>query len=558
VPRLLARPPIALGLLVLVQWTALLAFAHLVRHNGWLFYQGGDQTFFYTASWAISGGHIPESQIGYGWSYLISPIARAVGPNFVAALPPLLLVQTVVLWPLALYCVYAITANIGGRVLGYFAAAAWVGVPFAAIPLWDDSYHEKYVDQFLPQAFGLTGMGDFPSMVCLLAAALFCLRALDTGARLDALLAGLTAGFAIGIKPANALFLAGPLVAFSVARRFRTAYDFGLALLLPVLALALWKYRGLGHLPILTPNPEAVAAEGRLMGGDSLTSGLVLDRYLDLDWAQLGKNYVDFRESFWGVPLLQALPLLGLVVATRRSWPKALLLGGWLGAFVFVKGSSPQVNVDSGTFLHLLLPGFPPLLILAALVPLLIPWLGRRPRLRFARWTARTQRVGILAFAVFAFVPLLLFAAVPTLGPNQAVYYYPESVQVPVDEGFSVEVRRVDRSAEVSWRAPPSPGVHVFYSVFRSRPVVPTSDPTLPPGRDGIRCQQPDSPGYAGAADCALEMSLVGVTRSNRFLDRPPPGAWVYRVGLAANWRDDANPGNVLLLSKHSRLSAPS
>lgn len=555
-PRLLATTPILLGLLVLVHWTALLVFTQLVRHNGWLFYQGGDQTFFYTASWAISGGHVPESQIGYGWSYLISPIARAVGPNFVAALPPLLLVQTIVLWPLALYCVYAITANIAGRALGYFAAAAWVAVPFAAIPLWDDSYHEKYVDQFLPQAFGLTGMGDFPSMVCLLAAALFCVRALDMEARHDAVLAGLTAGFAIGIKPANALFLAGPLLAFSVARRFRTAYDFGAALLLPVLALALWKYRGLGYLPILTPNPEAVAAEGGLVGSDSLASGVVLDRYLDLDWAHLGKNYVDFRESFWGVPLLQALPLLGLVVASRSSWPKALLLGGWLAAFVFVKGSSPQVNVDSGTFLHLLLPGFPPLLILAALVPLLVPWLRRRPRLPFARSSARPHRVGILAFAILAVVPLLLFATLPTLGPNRAVYYYPESVQVPVDEGFSVEVRRVDGGAMLSWRAPPSRGVHVFYSVFRSRPVVPTPDSTRPPGREGIRCQ--GSAGYAGAADCALEMSLVGVTRSNRFLDKPPPGAWVYRVGLSANWRDDANAGNVLLLSEHSRLSAAS
>src|SRR5207249_3736186 len=81
----------------------------------------------------------------------------------------------------------------GGRLVGYLTAAAWVAVPFCAIPLWDHSYHVKYVEQFLPQAFGLTGLGDFPSMVCLLVAALFCFRVLDTRDPLDGVLAGIAA-----------------------------------------------------------------------------------------------------------------------------------------------------------------------------------------------------------------------------------------------------------------------------------------------------------------------------------------------------------------------------
>src|SRR5581483_1455132 len=47
-PRLgpLAREPWAvLAPLLLLQWAALLAFALTVRHNGWLYYQGGDETF---------------------------------------------------------------------------------------------------------------------------------------------------------------------------------------------------------------------------------------------------------------------------------------------------------------------------------------------------------------------------------------------------------------------------------------------------------------------------------------------------------------------------------
>jgi hypothetical protein len=86
---------------------------------------------------------------------------------------------------------------------------------------------------------------------------------------------------------------------------------------------------------------------------------------------------------------------------------------------------------------------------------------------------------------------------------------------------------------------------------------VEASDPALPPERDGIRCLDPSPDDYAGAADCRLEMSRVGETRSNRFTDRPPGGPWVYRVGLAANWRDDPEAGDVLLISDAGRLAAP-
>src|SRR5439155_3016652 len=186
---------------------------------------------FYTAGRSLAGGHIPESEIGYAWSYLTSPVALAAGPSYLRALPVLVLMQAAVLVPLALYCVYGIAARIGGRLVGYVAAALWVALPFAAIPLWDGSYHAKYVEQFLPQWLGLTGLGDFPSMVCLLVAALFCVRALDHPGNLDGLFAGLSAGFAIGIKPANALFLLAPLLGFAEARRWQTAAAFGSALL---------------------------------------------------------------------------------------------------------------------------------------------------------------------------------------------------------------------------------------------------------------------------------------------------------------------------------------
>ena len=52
----------------------------------------------------MAGGHIPDAQIGYGWSLILAPIARVAGPNFLDGLPALVLLQAVVLLPVALYC----------------------------------------------------------------------------------------------------------------------------------------------------------------------------------------------------------------------------------------------------------------------------------------------------------------------------------------------------------------------------------------------------------------------------------------------------------------------
>src|SRR5207249_10037453 len=90
----------------------------------------------------------------------------------------IILLQVLILLPLSTLSVYGIGARLGGRIVGYVAAACWVLGPYASIPLWDHRYHAKYVEQFLPPALGRTGPGDFPPAVCLLLAALSFLRAL--------------------------------------------------------------------------------------------------------------------------------------------------------------------------------------------------------------------------------------------------------------------------------------------------------------------------------------------------------------------------------------------
>src|SRR6266516_6431194 len=120
------RPVYVLAVLVLVQWLALAALVASIRHNGWLFYQGGDETFYYTAGWGIAGGHLPQTSIGYGWTLLLAPIALLAGPSYLAALPAVVLLQVLVLLPLGLVFAYGIGERVAGRWFGSTVAVGWI------------------------------------------------------------------------------------------------------------------------------------------------------------------------------------------------------------------------------------------------------------------------------------------------------------------------------------------------------------------------------------------------------------------------------------------------
>jgi hypothetical protein len=145
---------------------------------------------------------------------------------------------------------------------------------------------------------------------------------------------------------------------------------------------------------------------------------------------------------------------------------------------------------------------------------------------------------------------VLLFAALRPLHGTHEVKYFDEHVIVPVDSSFTADVGRGGGGELVTWKPPSSGAAHVFYRVYRARPVVPAPDPSLPAGRDGIRCTP-----TSGASDCRLEMQFLGATRATSFVDKPPAGPWTYRIALTANWLNDQNGGDVLLLSAPAHLS---
>jgi hypothetical protein len=512
--------------LVAGQWLVTAALAWRAQHNGWVYFQGGDQIWYASSAGLLGRLELPPALVGGGWPLVLAPITWLTGPTFLQALPAVVLLDVIFLAPLALLAVYGIASQIAGRYFGYWCAALWVIAPVAAIPLFVDRYHERYVDQFLPQALGLTAMADFPSMVLLLGAAYFVLRSAREAEVPTAVIAGVLAGYAAWTKPPNLLFLVGAVAAYLVARRRPELLAFGAAVIPSLLTLALWKYRGLGSLPVLAYDEVRTAAGPLGFSEDSL------DRYLKLDWDHWGSQMAQLREYFWSARLAQWAPFAGAIALLRVAPVAAALVVGWIGSFLFVKGTSPLASIETGTFFRLLMPAWPAYLLLLAAVPLLVPGAARKlagyggaPR----GWTMG-RRGAIGAVAVLAVVPLLVVSAArPIDGPERAVIQVLPTTELltPVLPGLTVTIEkrgasRIIRWERGDWRS------EVFFRLYR----------TAGAGED-VECVD------AGAARCLLTMLVLGTTRGTSMIDGSPPPGVRYRLGIAANSIDDPAHGDV-------------
>lgn len=540
-----SRPvPAVLGTLVAVEWSAVLALARTVRHNGWIYYQGGDQLWYYTLGWLLGRGELAQTLVGYGWSVMLAPISWLAGPNLVSALPAIVLLDVLVLLPLAMCALYGIAARIGGRLFGYWAVVLWIVVPFIGIRYTNAGYHQKYTELLLPQAFGLTAMADFPAMVAAAVSIYFCARVLfERSPRgWDAAAAGVAAGAAIAVKPSASIFLAGPALALLATRRPRLLASFAAGLAPALVTLTVWKERGLGQIPILgSASTEASSS--------SLAPplGAGLSKYTgQLDWGRFTNNLDLIREHFWSVRVVEWLVVAGLVGLARRSPRAALLVGGSFAAIVVVKGSYSSASVEDGSVFRIMMPAFPMFVLLLAGLPLLLPHAPRRLsewRPAFPERPPRMRRGLVLAAAVLtAVAPLAAFAAARTQGgPVDAAMLAAGTMPVPANVDLGVTARASGGRVVLRWRDGVPAGGRVFYRIWRG----PLS------GGDGFVCDP-----YPGARSCRVGLPEIGVSRTGSFVDRPPRGDWIYRVAVAANWLNDPGYGDVYLVGKPVRVRA--
>jgi hypothetical protein len=511
------RPSRFLAALAVVQWILLLLLIGRTTHNGWFFHQDGDETLSYSAAWSLAHLHVPQISVGYGWPFLIAPVAGISGLNFLDGASTLVVLQMLVLLPLALFAVYEIASRIGGKLLGRLTAIGWVVAPYAVVPLFSATYRHTYEDQILPQALGLTGLSLLPSVVCVLLAGYFAVTSIESDDPVRAALSAVFAGFAIGIDPMNALFVAAPLAAFALARRWRSAVVFGVALLPAVATVALWNFRSLGHIPL----------------------------HVHVDPDHLHSIKVAFRSLCFSDRLIEVPFIAGVIAVGRRSWTWGAFVAVWFVAFLAVAGSAPQARVEDGSLFRLLMPAFPALLIALCSIPLLVPRLGARlaqwvgPE-RSSRLDRRDRRVITVAVALVA-LPLVAAAVFPVRKGPSLVTYQADGVVVPVDPAFRPEARPSAGALALAWPARTSEYGSVYYDVFAS-----------PPGTEDVTCDPGDRP-----AACRLTMQLVGTADGPSYADKLRPGRWTYRVAAAVRWPSGENAADVMLLSRPLDVSSP-
>ena len=562
-PRTIGRrqPWSVLGPLLVVQWLALAVFAAAATHNGWLYYQGGDQSYYWTDAHLLSRWTLPVALVGYAWSYLLIPIAFFAGSNVLSGLPVVIVLNALILLPVALLCVYGIATRIAGRVFGYWAAALWIVIPYATIPMFDQRYHEKYVDITLPQSLGLTVLARLP-LHRLPARHRLAARPRPRHPRLD------------GRRPGGAdrrLHDRAQAVERALLRR-RRALPAGRD---PVGADG--SLPGRARTGSLPARPLETARAGRaprvrVDGRQRREHGRDRRRRAasapcsprstatsTLDWHHLHQNIDGVREFFWAVRPLEFVPLAGLLAIGRRSWPKAVLVFGWFITFLLIKGTDSKANIEDASFFRLLMPSFPAFLLLLAAIPLLVPafsWSRRvLPDPVPALPTRRAgRRVLAVAAVVLVVLPLIFVAGTTPQSTAEAVSYPFQDVYVPVRD-FGLKVANVGGRQVLTWKRPYSGKTAVFYTILRSRPVAP--DPSSNGDRkaiDGLACRDRQ---HGAPLNCLLYMDHLSSVPQERYIDRAPPGRWTYRVGMTANWKNDLSLGDIMIVSKPVTVNVP-
>lgn len=546
------RPLYVLSSFIAVQWAAVAVFALTVRHNGWIYYMGGDQLWHSTSAYLLAHGDLGPTLVGSGWATLLVPIMWITGPDLASALPAIVLLCVLVLLPVALLSIYGIAVRLGGRVFGYWAALLWVVAPFITIPFVLRGYHQKYTELTLPQVFGLGAMSDLPSVVALLVGAYLCLRALDEPDWRWGAAAGFAVGYSFVIKPSNAVFVLAPALVFAIYRR-TTLGAFAIGLTPPLLLLAFWKYRGYGALPAFAHSQD---------DGHRVALGITspFHKYTgDNSWLQLKNNLRQVREDFWSDRLMEFAALAGMVALFIRTRRGGIFVTSWFLVFLLLKGTYFNSRVEDATFWRLLLPAYPAYVLLVAAVPLLLPGVRLRPAHAAAIVSRRIRlaTVGIAVAIFFVFPVALVAAATPIHHGNEKALEIAATL-VPVSNTLLTSATLEPNGVLLQWRTPSPRSGRVFFRVFRT------------PSTGGLECTPHGDCGpaptdtwcrdHTNAPDrCTYSPSAqtIGETRQGAWLDRPAPGHWTYRIGLAANWLDDPSQGDVYVLSPPATIDVP-
>jgi hypothetical protein len=343
------------AVLVGAQWAVTAWVASAAPHAGRVYGDSAEAAKLHAAARAIADGHLPHDGGGFLWPLLTAPFAAA-GASTSAGLGALVLLQVLVLAPLALLAIVAAVTRLAGRALGALAGAVWIGLPLLLYHYSDYRYRPAFLHVVLPTLFGLSESTAFPTLVALAVAAYFAVRALGSHQTTDAVITGLAISVALALSGAALAALPGFLAALALCRRPRLVGAAAAAMVPGLLAFGLWHAHA--------PHAEAPM--------------------LHFNWAQFHGNLMGFREYTWSLRVVEWLPIAGTIALCRRSIAAAVAFGGWFWLTVLLRGAVPDTFFTgdslhpSGEFVLLLMPAFPALVVLTGSLPLLVPRLPAR------------------------------------------------------------------------------------------------------------------------------------------------------------------------------------
>ena len=448
-----------------------------------------------------------------------------------------------------------------GRLAGLCARPRSSPRPTSRSRYFVHRYHDTWVDQFLPQALGLTQQADFPSIVAVLVAAALTVRALaGRRAPRGASSPGRSPASRSALKPANALFLGGPLLALLLARR-----------LAHVLLFARRARPGARRAHDLEAGASARSrssrrARSRLAAGlgdpvAASATSLVRPHRPPRTSTPGSRTCRTCASSPGARGSLQFLPLAGALAVARRSVPAAGLFLAWLLGYVVVKGAASVATIESGSYWRLVMPALPAFVLLTAAVPLLVPTLVDRMGPRLAPLPGRRPglRPTVAVVAFLAVVPIAVLLVVRPLRARRAAD--PAAwVRLPAgdrrrdrraaDAGVvSLAVRRSGDANVLAW-TDSTKRARTFYRVYRGLAVerVPRHGlraarrrPLRAPRGDARRharpaVRRPESARRTRSTGSASRRT-GSTTRAGRRLRDQPTGRAVRRMSVTSQFR---------------------
>jgi hypothetical protein len=516
------------GVCIAAQW-AFVAHEALDRitHNGWLYQHGDDGPWYWTTAWAQTSLHVPVTAVGPGWPYILTPLSALIGPNMANGLPAVIALNLLVLAPASVVGMYLLAERIAGRLFGVWSAVLWTLLPALALLLLSPSHRRVVVNFFLPTAFGLNALSDYPSMVCAIFCAYLVLRSIDSNSLRDGVLCGLLLGFLILLKPANGALPVAGVLALGLTFRWRALIGTVAAAIPAAVALSIWKKTGTGGVPLFS---------GSGGGGGTGTPAVAqnVHKYLNVDFHHFAQSAHELSDVFWSVRLLEFFLIAGAVGLIARARWKGLFVVAWFLGFAVVKGGSSLANVYDTSFYRYLLPAWPAWTLIVAGAVFCWPGVVRRaarPASAAPVSPVRLpgRRLLVAAGLVLAVGPFTLIVAVSPAA--RGAYVQQNYVGAPVAAvDFGLRARRIGpHTVRLTWDPMQTKRARTTYAIFKARD-------------DGCVYPVPEQ--------CRFTMPLIGIAHRDRFSDPQAVGNWQYRIGLVSGTTVQVDSPALLLVSK--------